>query len=248
MSEVEITTPTIQYKSNLHPNLKDLLDLFKRDVMISMNCHALATIVSYNPDANTIVARMNYCKTLFKPNQSGQFVPKLVQYPLIVDAPLITLGGLGGVGISNGTGISFPINPGDQCLIFFNDRNMDTWFSTREGTSIGTPSASTGPVNTARLHHFSDALAMVWNVTNPGYDALRAVFYYGNSGVAVRNTHVKIFNASTTLGITLSALLTALQTFNTAIESAIDPVVANAATALAPALVTAINDISGLLE
>ena len=75
---------------------------------------------------------------------TGVYGPKLVDYPFLADCPVIALGG------GNGA-LTFPITTGDDCLVFFNDRDIDSWFS---GSSTSAPA-------TLRLHSFSDGIILV---------------------------------------------------------------------------------------
>ena len=96
------------------PSLKDLLDLLKKDILLSLNAHHIGTIQSFNSAKQTATATINYPKTYYQLNSlSGLYNPVLVNYPLLVDCPLICLGG--------GTAaLTFPIQSGDECLVLFN--------------------------------------------------------------------------------------------------------------------------------
>jgi hypothetical protein len=136
-----------QVQQNLIPNepeLKDLLALHKKDIFLSMNCHAIATIQSFDPTKQTASATVNYKKTYFKPDTAGVYRPVLVDYPQLIDCPVIFLGGGGSV-------LTFPVAAGDECLVMFNDRDMDKWFQGASSSAVATP----------RLHSFSDAIIMV---------------------------------------------------------------------------------------
>jgi hypothetical protein len=58
-----------------------------------MNCHAIATIQSFDPTKQTASATVNYKKTYFKPDTAGVYRPVLVDYPQLIDCPVIFLGG-----------------------------------------------------------------------------------------------------------------------------------------------------------
>lgn len=174
--------------------LKDLLDLHKKDVLLSLNCHGIALVNSFDSSKMVVTATMQYSKTFYKTDSQGKYVPYQREYPVLVDCPVIVLGG-------GASGLSFPIAAGDECLILFNDRDIDNWFS----------GATSGPVASNRLHSFSDGMALIWNVDNPGYDSARAVLYNGTTGVGVSSDKVKIYNAGTTLNTLLQNLCTQLQ-------------------------------------
>ncbi|CAK9250669.1 unnamed protein product [Sphagnum jensenii] len=78
-----------------------------------------------------------------------------------------------------------PIAQGDQCLILFNDRSIDNWFT----------SGQVQPLASSRLHSFSDGIALVGlNYLNNGvtkltnYDSTRAVLRNSTTGVGVSST------------------------------------------------------------
>lgn len=136
------------YTQNLQPNvaqLADLLKQLKKDIFLNLNCHHLGTIESFNSANQTAEVTVNYTKTYFEFDSESQgYVPVQVNYPLLADCPVICLGG--------GTGaLTFPIAKGDECLLLYNDRDIDNWFN----------GSATGPVRTPRLHAFADAIALV---------------------------------------------------------------------------------------
>lgn len=139
------TPPTVPFSANPgEPTLADVLALTKKELLLSLNAHHLGTIRSFNSELQTAQATVNYQQTHFVRASSGQYVPKLVPYPVLMDCPVICLGG--GLGA-----LTFPIAAGDECLVLFNDRDINNWFQ---------GNANTGP-QTSRLHSFSDGLILV---------------------------------------------------------------------------------------
>ncbi len=137
--------PAAQNQIPNEPHLRDLLSLLKKDIMLSLNCHALGTVQSFNSANQTATATVNYKKTYYRPNLvTGGNDPFLVDYPLLVDCPVIALGG------GNGA-LTFPIASGDECLVLFNDRDIDNWFQ-------GSASSANA---TSRLHSFADGMILV---------------------------------------------------------------------------------------
>lgn len=180
--------------------LKDVLDLLKRDILLSINSHHIGTIQSFDAAKQTVTATINYKKTFFQNNNTNEFKPVLQDYPLLVDCPAVVLGG--------GTAfLTMPIKKGDECLILFNDRDMDNWFASGGGGGNATP----------RLHSFADGIALVGirslvhSIQN--YDPTRAVLIGGNAKVGVNpsNNKVLIANASKNLNSLLQDLITAIK-------------------------------------
>jgi len=177
------------------PSLRDLLSLLKRDVMASTNCHAIGIVQSFNPTTQTASITLAYKKTVFKTSPVNE-VPQavLTDYPPLTDVPVISLGG-------GAASLTFPIKKGDECLLLFNDRDLDNWFQ-------GGPPQG---VATRRTHSFSDAVALVGLRSAPNalanFDAARAVLRNGNAMVGVGTELVKIANEVTTLKTIINGLI-----------------------------------------
>lgn len=187
-------------------DLKDALDQLRKNIFQSLNCHAIATIQNFNPANQTVQATVNYTQTRYV-LQAGQYVATQVNYPLVVDCPVVVMGGGSGY-------VSFPIASGDQALIIFNDRDMDNWWA----------GSQNGPVNSNRMHSFADCIAIVGlhSMLNPiqSYDAIRALLKAGSAvvGCNPQNSKVLIANSTpsdgayaTTLNTVLQDILTQLQ-------------------------------------
>lgn len=141
------------------PSLKDLLDLLKKDVFLSLSCHHIGTVQSFDPIRQLCSATINYKKSYFQPDPvTGNYVAVLVDYPILLDCPAVVMGG------GNGA-LTFPISKGDECLILFNDRDLDKWLQGSNTSAVATP----------RTHSFSDGLILVGvrSLANvlPGYSA-----------------------------------------------------------------------------
>lgn len=184
-----------------NPTLSDLLDLMKKEIMLGLNCHHIGTVQSFDSTTMTVQATINYTKTFFELNTvTGVYSPVQVNYPIVVAAPIICLSG--------GTSfLAMPITKGDECLLLFNDRDMDNWFATGQ----------VGPVASSRLHSFTDAFALVGVKSTPNvftkYDPTRALISNGTVSVGINpaNGKATIKNASTTLNGILQNILTQLE-------------------------------------
>lgn len=220
------------------PDMKALLDLFKVDVLQSINCHAVAKVQSFDPDDQTLTATINYKKSL-----NG----KLLDYPVLVDCPVVILSG--------GTAaLTMPIAANDDCLILFNDRDIDLWFS----------SGQVGELASQRLHSFSDAIALVGLKSTlnslDDYDSDRAVLRNDEAKIAVGATLIEISNNLYNLNDLLQELLTEVQNLVTqtaaitvsAVTPGPDvsgpPVNAAAITAIGTQVAATATKIAGLLE
>jgi hypothetical protein len=211
--------------------LKDLLDLVKTDVMRSLNCHSIGTIQEFNSAEQTAKVSINYKKVVYDRADT----PTLLDYPVLVDCPVIILSGGDGV-------ITFPIKVGDTCLVLFNDRDIDNWFSSGQVMGPASP----------RLHSFADGIVLVGvrSLKTPvaDYDAARVVIGKDTTKVKLGDK-VRIENASSDLLTALTQLITTLDTFFTATSGAsIEPTLAPAASAAKTAVAAFKTTLQGLLE
>jgi hypothetical protein len=118
------------------PTLSDYMNLMKRDVSLSINCVQIGTIQNYNAVTNTASVKINFLRQLANGDK--------IEYPVLEDCPVFILNG-------GGASITFPIAKGDQCIILFNDRNIDNWYL--DG-SIKEPRDN-------RVHSIADGMVLV---------------------------------------------------------------------------------------
>lgn len=123
------------------PTTTDLLDVTKRNLSTDMNCINIGEIQEFN--ATTQVAKVQLLlKKVTAIYSDG--TRAVEERPALWDVPCVTLFG-------GNAFLSMPIQVGDNCLVFFNDREIDQWFS--KG-GLQTPM-------TYRAHSVSDAIAIV---------------------------------------------------------------------------------------
>lgn len=182
------------------PGLKELLDEQKRNIFLTLNCHAVGVIQEFFPEDQTATVKMAYTKTFMTQNSiGGELVPVQQEYPPLVSVPVIFLGG----GTISQT---FPVKQGDECLLMFNDRDFNTWF---EGTTGKSPASS-------RLHSFADAVALVGvrslahSIENFDEDRWLVKDTNGGGELGLGGSKIRIANQITTLNTQLAALLDVL--------------------------------------
>jgi len=117
-------------------DLDDLLIELKTEIFSQLNCIQIGKIQSVNLSEQTAEIDVQFKRQVTD--------DKVIDYPLLVDCPLIVMQG-------GGSFLEFPIQPGDFCLVFFNDRNIDQWWS------MGAKAAPVGQ----RKHSLSDGFALV---------------------------------------------------------------------------------------
>lgn len=217
------------------PSLRDVLNLLRDEIMLSLNCHAVGVIQEFNAEKQLASVSIGYKKSF--QDSSGKITA--ADYPVLLDCPVVVMrGGKGG--------LTFPIAPGDSCLILFNDRDMDTWINSGQVT---VPS-------TARKHSIADAIAIV-GISNgltqiAEYEADRVRLYHDAVSLELKGQKAKLANDTASLYDILNSLSTALNTFATAASAAtpanVTATVGTPAAALAGQLATITTKIGALLE
>lgn len=199
--KIGVTMNLNQLNSDL--TLKDALELLKRDLMLTLNCHAIAKVASFDPVKQTITATMNYVQSIVVPDAPGGILS--VEYPILVDCPVIVFQG-------GDAALTMPIQAGDDCMILFNDRDLSAWFSS--GSVTRNPSI--------RLHSFSDGVAIVGlnslASSLEGYDTERAVLRKGESKVAVGDK-LELSNSEQNVADLLQEFLTEVQDLATQVAA-----------------------------
>lgn len=112
------------------PDLTYAMSIFGNSIQYDLNCHRVGKIVKFNPDDLTCDVEL----LELKPTQS-----RLDKYALIQGLPLLIDGGID-------TNLTFGDVTGAECLVHFNDRDIDSWFDTGESYMP----------NSKRMHDFSD--------------------------------------------------------------------------------------------
>ena len=129
------------------PSIANILSRHKIEVSRWINCVQIAQIVSFNKLTNTASVQIV---------GKREFVDgEILDYPLLTDCPVFILQG-------GGSWLEMPIAKDDHCIVLFNDRDIDNWYSSSL-TFNPTP-------NTLRAHSLSDGLVLVG--INPLMDAL----------------------------------------------------------------------------
>lgn len=177
------------------PDLRSLLLAFKQEIMGTLNCHQVGQIVSFDSGKQTATVKLAINKQVVDYTQNPpQWI--YLPYPLLTDCPVFIPSG--------GTGrLTFPVAAGDPCLVLFNDRDLDNWFSGGSNT----------PPNSNRTHDLSDGMVLV-GVRNlatklTAYNTSQAELAFAGGKLKVGDKVALDGNAST-LKIVLNTLITAL--------------------------------------
>ena len=200
-----------------NPDLRALLNAHADEIFASLNCHQIGTIIDYTEATGTATVQINAKRIVYNTPQTGDSVlqqtPTLVDYPPLKDVPVMFPSG-------GGAFLYFPVKKGDQCLLLFNDRDIDSWFE----------AGGTNPPPSARMHSLSDAIAIVGisnKVTPPPVGGGDVVLIYSGGTISINlagsptlhsaggcniqlGTKVQFQNGSTSLKAALDSLLDTL--------------------------------------
>ena len=114
------------------------LQALKKDILSSLRCALPGTVVSFDEPTQTACV---------SPTLKG----KGISLPTLRDVPVFFPGSRVG-------GVTWPVSPGDECLLVFADGDTDRWFET---------GAAADPAS-GRLHALSDAFAFLGFRSLPG--------------------------------------------------------------------------------
>ncbi len=109
-------------------------------IMSEMRVSMPGIIQSFDPD--TVTAVIQLAIKGYEPDNEGNMQPEVI--PLLVDVPVVFPRG-------GGCTLTFPVKPGDECLVIFADRCIDFWW---QSGGVQEPVDS-------RMHDLSDAFAIV---------------------------------------------------------------------------------------
>ena len=123
------------------PDMEEVLEETKREIGINLNSTQIGIINKF--DATNQLANIQIAmKQVIAISDDG--VKEIREYPLLLQCPVFTL--FGGAGF-----LSMPVSVGDNCIVLFNDRQIDEWLFSGDGKVP----------NLSRIHDLSDAIAIV---------------------------------------------------------------------------------------
>ena len=120
----------------LPANTLSLLEAQKSDIFATFHCVQIGKIEKVTSAEQTVEVTLQIRRPAADGTSSA--------IPLLVDVPYMVLQG-------GGAYIDLPITAGDYCIVLFNDRDIDTWWST----------ANMADPSTNRKHDLSDGIAIV---------------------------------------------------------------------------------------
>ena len=171
---------SFQYKIS-KPDITNLNRFGNLQMASELNCLRIATVEEVHPEDMTVTVRLLTKRTLGN-NQDG--TPNVRDYAQIRAKicycnPFITN----------------PINVGDDCLLLFADREIESWFINGDAQ----------PINHQRMHDLTDAFAIFGIRSLPKMITLLTDclnLFYGNSGIQIKDSSIVINTDKITLGET----------------------------------------------
>lgn len=138
-----------------------LKELQERSIQYDTNCHRVGRIVAFNK--NELTCDVQLLELMDNVTTGSQNFAIIKQLPLIIEG-------------NDNSHLTWGNIVGSECLIHFNDRDIDNWFKTGEEYLP----------NTTRMHNFSD-----------GFVTLRPrskgkIFAYFENGVEIKNGNTVI--------------------------------------------------------
>ena len=151
------------------------------DIMFRMRCAIPAIVQSYNASKNTIEAQPAIRERLVLEDGSIRYI----NLPLLINVPVAFPS-------SGAASITFPISPGDECLIIFSDLAIDNfWVS----GSIQNPIE-------VRRHDLSDGIAIPCSLSLTRTRGAGKGMAIQGSPVTIKSSQASVEVAATTIKLT----------------------------------------------
>lgn len=130
-----------QPKQKFPPDMTAVLAQLVRHIFVTLNCVQIGKVQKFDSTNQTVDVTLQI-KQIKSLDASGK--PVFADSIVLAQFPALILSG-------GDSYISLPIQAGDDCIILFNDRDIDNWFQNGDGQ----------PPNTYRCHDHSDGFALV---------------------------------------------------------------------------------------
>lgn len=158
-------------QTNQNPDFITILKSALQKNSLEFNCMRIGIIQEFFKDDLTVDVLIANKKTLVLNTDGTQ---RVENYPLIrakvcYCSPFI----------------SFPINKGDECVLLFSDREIESWFINGDINPLGYP----------RMHDITDAVALIGIRSMPNMIAILENclnLFYGQSNIALENEQIVI--------------------------------------------------------
>ena len=163
------------------PDLSMMLEMYGRKLSAGFNCHRVGKIIAFN--SNDLTCDIKLLDKIANDNFEQE-------YGVIYGVPLLIYG-------TESAGLTFGDVTGSECLVHFNDTDIDNWLKTGE----------TYAPNSLRQHDFNDGFAELrlydkQAAQNFNYDTQATVLRNGNCTVRLTDAGViEISNGSAVISM-----------------------------------------------
>lgn len=181
LKETAKTTPApdtnfgLTMEEHLMPSV-ERMRLLRESIFQGLRVAAPAVVTAFDPETVTVSVVIAITERVLTSKDPRFLNPttEAVKLPLLEDVPIVVMG-------AGGWSMTFPIKPGDECLLVFMDTALDSWFQ------LGAELDETGGVKaqnqiSQRRHSLSDAIAIFGLRSTP-----RALPDYSTEAVQFRN-------------------------------------------------------------
>lgn len=163
------------------PNWIQTLDGVTKKTGYELNCMRIGIVNEFFPDDLTADIVIANKKTLGLNEDGTQIVEPypLIRAKVVYCNPFIT----------------FPINPGDECVLLFADREIESWFLNGDVNPEGYP----------RMHAKTDAVAIFGIRSLPNMISVLTNclhLFYGSSDIQIKDSQIDINSALNIVGNT----------------------------------------------
>lgn len=146
----------IQTVDKTKADFNDIMEVSQNAIMSRLNCHSVGKVIEFDKTTQTATIQLMQLK---------QFANEIYTPAPLTEVPLIIYG-------NEQSGITLPDPTGTICLIFFLDRNIDSFIQTGE---MYQP-------DTSRMHDYTDCIAITTfkTLVNPieDYDENALTLYH----------------------------------------------------------------------
>lgn len=153
------------------PDLIQILDGVSKKTAYELNCMRIGIIQEFHPDNLTVDVLIANKKTTGLNSDGSQTTRNfaLINAKVCYCNPFET----------------FPLKQGDECILLFSDREIESWFI----------NGDVNPLGYQRMHELTDAVAIVGIRSLPKMIQILADclnLFYGESNIALSEDHINI--------------------------------------------------------
>lgn len=169
-------------------DLFNVLEALKNNIYCNINCVKVASVVSFDIDTLVSCCQIKGKRLLGLKKDGNQ---ELTDYPLVYAKTYFL--GYGDIGITH------PIVEGAEGILLFNDRELETWYTTGESGNLAYD----------RTHDLSDAIFICGLCSQPNLNLIQYLedclnLYYKETSIQLLETGVNIFGDTNITGKTTS--------------------------------------------